>query len=174
MMCKQVFSVEVIRGLGPADVAVTVYTAEVDVDLETEAATRQELSRVAAGTGPIVIDVSEVFVAVAGVRLLLDCVQSLRRAGRPAELVVNRHLLRVAHIVGQPRDMLWLTLPDALDRARTPVPEGSARSAGADGGIWMRPSAAGDGAMRDAAGSDGSGGRRSVRSVFQFRADRHG
>ncbi len=173
-MSEQVFSIEVISDLGPADVAVTVCAAEVDLDLETEAATRRELSRIAAGTGPIVIDVSEVFVAVAGVRLLLDCVQSLRRTGRRAELVVNRHLLRVAHIVGQPQDMLWLTLPDALACVRSPVPDNSTSGPGTDGGIWMRPSTDGDGAMPDAAGSDGSNGRRSVRSVFRFRADEHG
>ncbi|GAA5130139.1 hypothetical protein GCM10023320_51690 [Pseudonocardia adelaidensis] len=130
----QVFRTDVLDGDGSAGDAVTVCTAVLDLDLETEAAARRELARLAAGIAPIVVDVSEVFVAVAGFRLLMDGVQELRRSGRRAELVVNRHLRRVAHLIGEPPDALCSTVPDALIRVRTPGPGADgARPPGADG-----------------------------------------
>jgi anti-anti-sigma regulatory factor len=117
-----VFSTHVLGGDGSDGDAVIVCTARLDLDLETEATARGELARLAAGSGPIVVDASEVFVAVAGFRLLIDFVRELRRTGRPAALVANRHLQRVAHVMGEPPGVLWSTLPDALIRVRIPVP----------------------------------------------------
>lgn len=132
MVSKHVFRTDVLDGDGSAGDAVIVCTAQLDLDLETEAAARRELARLSAGTGPIVVDVSEVFVAVVGFRLLIDCVQELRRTGRRVELVVNRHLQRVAHVLGEQPDVLWSTLPDALIRVRTPTPGTGVARTGAD------------------------------------------
>jgi anti-anti-sigma regulatory factor len=113
-MAKQVFQVVGVGDTGPHGAPVTVLTAQVDLDLHTEQAARDELARLHTGAGPVVVDASAVFVAVAGLRLLLSCVEQLRRSGRPAELVVSRHLRRVARVVGQEPGELRLTVPDAL------------------------------------------------------------
>lgn len=136
--------------IGSDGAAVTVLTAQVDLDLETERAARYELARLGSGDGPVVVDVSSVFVAVIGLRVLLICVEDLRRVGRPAELVVGRHLQRMAFITGQRPEELRLTVPDALARVR---------GAGGDGPVTWRsgsPTAeAGGGARAGGPGIDG-------------------
>ena len=117
-MVKQVFRVERVGETGSEGAVVTVLTAQVDLDLNTEQAARRELARLVDGD-PVVVDVSAVFVAVVGLRLLLSCIQQVRRSGRSAELVVSTHLRRVACIVGYRPDDLRLTLPDALAHVRT-------------------------------------------------------
>jgi hypothetical protein len=121
VVSMQVFRRDVLDGDGSAGHPVIVCTALLDLDLATEAAARRELARLAAGTAPVVVDVSDVFVAVAGFRLLVEHVQELRRSGRRAQLVVRRPLRRVSHLLGEPLDELCPTLPDALVRARTPA-----------------------------------------------------
>ncbi|TQM38468.1 hypothetical protein FB388_5707 [Pseudonocardia cypriaca] len=116
-MGRQIFRVDRVGGAGSDDAVVTVLTAEVDLDLNTEQAAQRELARLV-GADPVVVDVSAVFVAVVGLRLLLSCIQQVRRSGRPAELIVNPHLRRVACIVGHRPDELRLTLPDALAHVR--------------------------------------------------------
>jgi hypothetical protein len=117
-MAKQVFRVVRVGDSGPCGAAVTVLTAQVDLDLNTEQAARRELARLLPVAGPVVVDASAVFVAVIGLRVLLTCVERLRRAGRPAELVVSRHLKRVARVVGPGPCELRLTVPDALAHVR--------------------------------------------------------
>jgi len=122
----------VLDGDGPAGHPVIVCTALLDLDLATEAAARRELARLAAGTAPVVVDASDVFVAVSGFRLLAEHVQGLRRSGRRAQLVVRRQVRRVSHLLGEPVGELCPTLPDALVRARTPAASAS-RAVGAPG-----------------------------------------
>ena len=117
-MAKQVFRVVRVGDAGRCGAPVTVLTAQVDLDLNTEQAARGELARRLPVAGPVVVDASTVFVAVIGLRLLLTCVEQLRRSGRPAELVVSRHLERVARVVGPGPGELWLTVPDALAHVR--------------------------------------------------------
>lgn len=139
-MGKQVFTVVRLGDGAP----VTLVTAQVDLDLNTEQAARDELARLHSVAGPVVVDASAVFVAVIGLRLLLTCVEQLRRSGRPAELVVSRHVKRVARFVGSPPDHLRLTVPDALAHLRRPNRTVSAMDeertgaagAGPDGSPW--------------------------------------
>jgi anti-anti-sigma regulatory factor len=111
-MAKRIFRVDRV------DDVVTVLTAQADLDLTTEQAAGHELARLA-GAGPVVVDVSGVFVALAGLRMLLSCIDHLRASGRAAELVVSTHLHRVARIIGSGRDDLRLSVPDALAQLRT-------------------------------------------------------
>jgi uncharacterized membrane protein YgcG len=124
--------------VGTDGAAVMVLTAQVDIDLETEQAARYELARLRSDRAPVVVDVSSVFVAVIGLRVLLGCIEHVRGSGRPAELVVSRHLQRMAHITGQRPEELRLTVADALVRVRDAGRDGSsaARSgnAGSHGG----------------------------------------
>jgi anti-anti-sigma regulatory factor len=111
-MAKKIFRVDRV------DDVVTVLTAQADLDLTTEQAAGHELARLA-GAGPVVVDVSRVFVALAGLRMLLSCIDHLRASGRAAELVVSTHLHRVARIIGSGRDDLQLTVPEALAQLGT-------------------------------------------------------
>jgi anti-anti-sigma regulatory factor len=140
-MAKQVFRVVRVGDGGPCGTPITVLTAQVDLDLNTEQAARGELARLLPVDGPVVVDASAVFVAVVGLRLLLTCVEQLRRSGRPAELVVSRHLKRVARVVGPGPGELRLTVPDALAHVR-----GAGRwTVGQDGGDRARFAAEPDG-----------------------------
>jgi anti-anti-sigma regulatory factor len=132
-MVKQVFRVEPVGETGSDGSVVTVLTAQVDLDLNTEQAAQRELARLV-DADPVVVDVSAVFVAVVGLRLLLSCIQHVRRSGRSAELVVSSHLRRVACIVGYRPDELWLTLPDALAHVRERSGSRRAGSAAGPGG----------------------------------------
>jgi anti-anti-sigma regulatory factor len=116
-MVRQIFRVDRVGGAGSDGAVVTVLTAQVDLDLNTEQAAQRELARLV-DADPVVVDVSSVFVAVVGLRLLLSCIQQVRRSGRSAELIMSPHLRRVACIVGHRPDELWLTLPDALAHVR--------------------------------------------------------
>ena len=132
-MVKQVFRVDRVDGTGSDGAVVTVLTAQVDLDLNTEQAAQRELAR-RVDADPVVVDVSAGFVAVVGLRLLLSCIQQVRRSGRTAELVVSPHLRRVAGIVGYGPDELRLTLPDALAHVRKRSGSGQAGSTAEPGG----------------------------------------
>ena len=130
-MAERIFRTDRV---GTDGAAVTVLTALVDLDLETEAAARHELARLGSAGGPVVVDVSSVFVAVVGLRELLGCIEHVRGSGSPAELVVSRHLQRMAYITGQSPEELRLTLADALVGVRDAGRDGSSAARSGNAG----------------------------------------
>lgn len=115
-MRMQVFDVAAgptAGGPGGCRRAVLLLRAVADLDLATRCAAWNQL-RPYLVRGPAVVDVSGVFVAGCGMRLLGDAVELAGRHGHDWSVVVAPALLRVAPRAGLNTVPLYPSVPDAV------------------------------------------------------------